>query len=122
MSARYNAVRARLGPAGRDRLLREQRRWLAQRDRSCMAKGEQYSGGTLSAVVVAQCWVDVTKAPIPVLDTYLLKPNDFAREPGAAPNFEGIQAMFDVYTEEKMLPKKLDASTLKHPKIVAPME
>jgi ABC-type nitrate/sulfonate/bicarbonate transport system substrate-binding protein len=65
---------------------------------------------------------EVMKAPIPVLDTYLLKPNDFAREPGAAPNFEGIQAMFDVYTDAKMLPKKLDASTLKHPKIVAPME
>ncbi len=65
---------------------------------------------------------EVMKAPIPVLDTYLLKPNDFAREPGAAPNFEGIQAMFDVYTDNKMLPKKLDASGLKHPKIVAPME
>ncbi|MFZ5692912.1 MAG: ABC transporter substrate-binding protein [Pseudomonadota bacterium] len=65
---------------------------------------------------------EVMKAPIPVLDTYLLKPNDFAREPGAAPNFQGIQAMFDVYTEANMLPKKLDASTLKHPKIVAPME
>jgi ABC-type nitrate/sulfonate/bicarbonate transport system substrate-binding protein len=65
---------------------------------------------------------EVMKAPIPVLDTYLLKPNDFAREPGAAPNFAGIQAMFDVYTDNKMLPKKLDASTLKHPKIVAPME
>jgi ABC-type nitrate/sulfonate/bicarbonate transport system substrate-binding protein len=65
---------------------------------------------------------EVMKAPIPVLDTYLLKPNDFAREPGAAPNFAGIQAMFDVYTDAKMLPKKLDASTLKHPKIVAPME
>ena len=65
---------------------------------------------------------EVMKAPIPVLDTYLLKSNDFAREPGAAPNFDGIQAMFDVYTENKMLPKKLDASTLKHPKIVAPMQ
>jgi ABC-type nitrate/sulfonate/bicarbonate transport system substrate-binding protein len=65
---------------------------------------------------------EVMKAPIPVLETYLLKPNDFAREPGAAPNFAGIQAMFDVYTDAKMLPKKLDASTLKHPKIVAPME
>ncbi len=30
--------------------------------------------------------------------------------------------MFDVYTDAKMLPKKLDASTLKHPKIVAPMQ
>ena len=46
---------------------------------------------------------EVMKAPIQVLDTYLLKKNDFAREPGAAPNFAGIQAMFDVYTNEKML-------------------
>ncbi|MET0868772.1 MAG: ABC transporter substrate-binding protein [Pseudorhodoplanes sp.] len=65
---------------------------------------------------------EVMKAPIPVLDTYLLKPNDFAREPGAAPNFAGIQAMFDVYTDNKMISKKLDASLLKSPKIVAPME
>ena len=45
-----------------------------------------------------------------MLDTYLLKGNDFAREPGAAPNFAGIQAMFDVYTDDKMLEKKLDAA------------
>ncbi len=31
---------------------------------------------------------EVIKAPVAVLDTYLLKPNDFAREPGAKPNFE----------------------------------
>ena len=65
---------------------------------------------------------EITKAPIPVLDTYLLKGNDFAREPGAAPNFAGIQAMFDVYTNEKMLSKKLDANSLKHPSVVAPIE
>jgi ABC-type nitrate/sulfonate/bicarbonate transport system substrate-binding protein len=65
---------------------------------------------------------EVMKAPIPVLDTYLLKQNDFAREPGAAPNFAAIQAMFDVYTDTKMIDKKLDANTLKHPSIVAPME
>ena len=65
---------------------------------------------------------EITKAPIPVLDTYLLKGNDFAREPGAAPNFAAIQAMFDVYTAEKMIPGKLDAGSLKHPTIVAPME
>ena len=65
---------------------------------------------------------EVMKAPIPVLDTYLLKPNDFAREPGAAPNFAGIQAMFDIYTDNKMISKKLDASTLKNPQSVAPME
>jgi ABC-type nitrate/sulfonate/bicarbonate transport system substrate-binding protein len=65
---------------------------------------------------------EVMKAPVAVLDTYLLKPNDFAREPGAAPNFAGIQAMFDVYTDTGMISKKLDASALKHPTVVAPIE
>ena len=65
---------------------------------------------------------EITKAPVAVLDTYLLKDNDFAREPGAAPNFAAIQAMFDVYTNEKMIEKKLDANALKHPSVVAPIE
>jgi len=65
---------------------------------------------------------EITKAPVAVLDTYLLKGNDFAREPGAAPNFAAIQAMFDVYTQEKMIEKKLDAGSLKQPGIVAPIE
>jgi len=65
---------------------------------------------------------EITKAPVAVLDTYLLKGNDFAREPGGAPNFAGIQAMFDVYTNEKMLEKKLDAGALKKEGIVAPLE
>jgi sulfonate transport system substrate-binding protein len=57
-----------------------------------------------------------------VLDTYLLKQNDFAREPGARRTSTRIQAMFDVYTDTKMIDKKLDAKTLKHRRIVAPME
>jgi ribosomal protein S16 len=65
---------------------------------------------------------EITKAPVAVLDTYLLKGNDFAREPGAAPNFSGIQEMFDVYTNEKMIGKKLDAGALKKEGIVAPLE
>jgi ABC-type nitrate/sulfonate/bicarbonate transport system substrate-binding protein len=65
---------------------------------------------------------EITKAPVAVLDTYLLKGNDFAREPGAAPNFSGIQAMFDVYTNEKMIGKKLDAGALKKEGVVAPLE
>ena len=65
---------------------------------------------------------EITKVPVEVLDTYLLKPNDFAREPGAAPNFAGIQAMLDVYTDTGMINKKLDANQFKHPTIVAPME
>ena len=65
---------------------------------------------------------EIMKVPVEVLETYLLKPNDFAREPGAAPNFQGIQAMFDVYTDTGMIGKKLDAMQLKHPSIVAPIE
>jgi ABC-type nitrate/sulfonate/bicarbonate transport system substrate-binding protein len=65
---------------------------------------------------------EITKVPVEVLDTYLLKPNDFAREPGAAPNFAGIQAMLDVYTDTGMINKKLDANRFKHPTIVAPIE
>jgi NitT/TauT family transport system substrate-binding protein/sulfonate transport system substrate-binding protein len=65
---------------------------------------------------------EVMKAPIPVLDTYLLKSNDFARDPGAAPNFPAIQKMLDTYTEAGLLPKKMDVSQFKHPTIVAPLQ
>jgi hypothetical protein len=61
------------------------------------------------------------KAPVQVLDTYLLKDNDFGRDPGAAPNFPAIQKMFDIYAETGMLPK-LDVAQFKHPSIVAPLE
>jgi ABC-type nitrate/sulfonate/bicarbonate transport system substrate-binding protein len=61
------------------------------------------------------------KAPIPVLDTYLLKDNDFGRDPGAAPNFEAIQKMLDIYAATGMLPK-LDVAQFKHPTIVAPLQ
>jgi len=65
---------------------------------------------------------EVIKAPVAVLDTFLLKPNDFAREPGAKPNFEAVQAMLDVYADTGMLSKKLDVAQFKHPSIVAPIE
>jgi ABC-type nitrate/sulfonate/bicarbonate transport system substrate-binding protein len=65
---------------------------------------------------------EVMKAPIPVLETYLLKDNDFGRDPGAAPNFPAIQQMLDVYTETGMLSKKVDVSQWKHPTIVAPLK
>ena len=64
---------------------------------------------------------EVLKAPIPVLDTYLLKDNDFGRDPGAAPNFPAIQKMLDIYAETGMLPK-LDVAQFKHPTIVAPLQ
>ena len=65
---------------------------------------------------------EVTKAPVEVLDTFLLKPNDFAREPGAKPNFDGIQAMFNIYAETGMVKDKLDVARFRHASIVAPIE
>ncbi|MDB5521627.1 MAG: transporter substrate-binding protein [Tardiphaga sp.] len=65
---------------------------------------------------------EVMKAPIPVLETYLLKENDFARDPGAAPNFPAIQAMLDTFTETGMLPRKIDIKDFRHPTIVAPIQ
>jgi ABC-type nitrate/sulfonate/bicarbonate transport system substrate-binding protein len=65
---------------------------------------------------------EVIKAPVEVLDSYLLKANDFAREPGAAPNFAGIQAMFDIYAETGMIKQKLDAAQFRHPNLAAPLE
>src|SRR4051794_13906227 len=61
------------------------------------------------------------KAPVAVLDTYLLKDNDFGRDPGAAPNFEAIQKMLDIYAQTGMLPK-MDVAQFKHPSIVAPLQ
>ena len=61
------------------------------------------------------------KAPIPVLETYLLKDNDFGRDPGAAPNFPAIQKMLRHLCRAGMLPK-MDAAQFKHPSIVAPLE
>jgi ABC-type nitrate/sulfonate/bicarbonate transport system substrate-binding protein len=65
---------------------------------------------------------EIMKAPIPVLDTYLLKDNDFGRDPGAAPNFPAIQTMLDTYTATGMLSKKVDVNQFKHPTIVAPLQ
>jgi len=64
---------------------------------------------------------EVMKAPVPVIETYLLKDNDFGRDPGAAPNFPAIQKMLDIYAETGMLPK-MDVAQFKHPSIVAPLE
>jgi ABC-type nitrate/sulfonate/bicarbonate transport system substrate-binding protein len=65
---------------------------------------------------------EVIKAPVAVLDTYLLKSNDFAREPGAAPDFAAIQAMFDIYAAAGMVSQRLDVSQFRHAGLVAPIE
>jgi ABC-type nitrate/sulfonate/bicarbonate transport system substrate-binding protein len=65
---------------------------------------------------------EVIKAPVEILDSYLLKANDFAREPGARPNFAAIQAMFDIYADTGMVARRLDVASFKHPTIAAPIE
>jgi ABC-type nitrate/sulfonate/bicarbonate transport system substrate-binding protein len=65
---------------------------------------------------------EIFKAPTAVFEPFYFKTNDFARDPGAAPNFDGIQKLFDIYTEVGMLPKKLDVKNFRHPTIVAPLK
>ena len=65
---------------------------------------------------------EVTKAPVAVLDTYMLKPSDFARDPGARPNFDGIQGMFDIYQQAGLLKKHLDVKQFRRDDVTAPQE
>lgn len=64
---------------------------------------------------------EVMKAPPAVLETYLLKDNDFGRDPVAAPNFEAIQTMLDIYAETGMLPK-MSVKQFYNPNVVAPIQ
>jgi NitT/TauT family transport system substrate-binding protein/sulfonate transport system substrate-binding protein len=65
---------------------------------------------------------EVMRVPTPVLETYLLKENDFARRPDASPDFPAIQAMLDVYAETGLVSKKLDATSFRNANVVAPIE
>jgi uncharacterized protein YecT (DUF1311 family) len=72
MSARYWALRSQLNASARQRLLADQRQWLKSRDRDCLAKGERYQPGSMAAVVVATCWVSVTKTRANALGNWAL--------------------------------------------------
>lgn len=65
---------------------------------------------------------EVMKVPPPVLETYLLKENDFARRPDASPDFPAIQAMLDIYAETGLLSRRLTATDFRDPQVVAPIE
>lgn len=65
---------------------------------------------------------EVTRAPVDVLDLYLLKDNDFARTPGARPDFDGVQEMFRMYHEIGMLPRELDVNQFRRDDVTAPLE
>ena len=65
---------------------------------------------------------ETMKVPVPVLDTFILKSNDFSRPPGAAADYSAIQKMFDIYSDAGQLTKPVDIKTLKHPTLFAPIE
>ncbi|HEY0297249.1 MAG TPA: ABC transporter substrate-binding protein [Bordetella sp.] len=65
---------------------------------------------------------EVTRAPVEALDTYLLKPNDFAHDPGAHPDFDAIQAMFDQYAALGLLSRPLKVSDFRRDDLVAPLQ
>lgn len=65
---------------------------------------------------------EVMRVPVPVLETYLLKENDFARRPDASPDFPAIQAMLDIYEQTGLVTKKLTATDFRDAKVVAPIE
>lgn len=64
---------------------------------------------------------EVMKVPVPVLDTYLLRDNDFSRDPSAAPNFAAIQTLYDGYAETGLLPRKLDVQEFHDSAVTAPL-
>jgi ABC-type nitrate/sulfonate/bicarbonate transport system substrate-binding protein len=70
------------------------------------------------ALAVASQTMRVSKD---VLATFMLTDRDFGRTEGAAPDFTAIQTLLDLYTTSAMIPKKVDATTFKHPSIVAPL-
>lgn len=71
------------------------------------------------AIAVASA---VTKLPSEVFNSYMLTERDFGRSEGAAPNFEAIQVLLDVYKDTDMISRKVDASAFRHPGIVAPLK
>jgi ABC-type nitrate/sulfonate/bicarbonate transport system substrate-binding protein len=65
---------------------------------------------------------ETMKVPLPVLDTFLLKTNDFARPAGAAADYPAIQKLLDIYVDAGQVTKPVDVTKLKHPTLFAPIE
>ena len=81
MSARYQALSARMRPGAKQALLSEQRTWLKSRDRNCRAKG---TGGSMASLNIAQCWVNVTQARVRTLEGRLSEGTNAGSLPASA--------------------------------------
>lgn len=64
---------------------------------------------------------EVTRAPAAALEPYLMKSNDFARDPNARPDFAAIQTMFDQYAELGMLAQPVKVERFRRDDLVAPL-
>ena len=62
----YSAIRSRIGPADRTRLLEAQRAWVSLRDRECAFRtaGGPLSEGTLLPLVYQRCRAEMTEARV----------------------------------------------------------
>lgn len=58
----YQAVMARLDPAGQSALRQAQRDWLKYRDSHCQAVASAVRGGSLYGAVINGCLAETTKA------------------------------------------------------------
>lgn len=63
---------------------------------------------------------EVTRAPAPALEPYLLKASDFAREPGMHPDYAAVQAMFDMYHSLGLIKKPLSVASFRRDDVAAP--
>jgi sulfonate transport system substrate-binding protein len=65
---------------------------------------------------------EVTKMPPAVVDSYLLKTNDFVHPVGAAPDFAAIQNLLNSFTASGLMAQKLDVANFRTPGIYAPLK
>ncbi|MGN6579027.1 MAG: ABC transporter substrate-binding protein [Bordetella sp.] len=65
---------------------------------------------------------EITHAPVAALQDYLLTDKDFARDPGAHPDFAAIQTMFDEYAKLGLLKHPLKVSDFRRNDLTAPLQ
>ncbi len=80
--------------------------------RTAMALAREDRAETLKVVS------EVTRAPVDLLDGYLLTDKDFARSADARPDFEAIQQMLDQYQQLGMLPAKVDVAQFRRDDLI----
>lgn len=81
LNSLYRELSAKSTPEARAALVRTQRAWIAFRDAECEYEGEQHSGGTLEAIVIGGCHVEMTAQRVMQLRRYVRIEHGFREEP-----------------------------------------